>query len=173
MAAANSIFTKSSRRIFALALFIFGLDQFSKWLVLHLLEPGDEQIIINGFFKFVHLENTGAAWSRFTGYNNTLAVVAFVALVVLVVMCLKRQHTLANQIAYGLIIGGIAGNLADRLTRHAVVDFIYFYLQQRGGGEISFPAFNIADSAICTGVGLIFLMSWKTSTRRNSLTSGA
>src|SRR5438046_307015 len=105
MAAANSIFNKSSRRIFALALVIFALDQFSKWLVLHLLEPGDEQIVINGFFKFVHLENTGAAWSRFTGYNNALAVVAFIALIVLVVMCLKRHHPLASQIAYGLIIG--------------------------------------------------------------------
>ena len=71
-------------------------------------------------------------------------------------------HTLPGQIAFGLIFGGIAGNLTDRLLpgRHAVIDFIYFYLQQRGGGEIGFPAFNIADSAICTGVVLIFLVTW-------------
>ncbi|HSY09303.1 MAG TPA: signal peptidase II [Candidatus Dormibacteraeota bacterium] len=164
MAPVQSIFTKSNRRIAALALFIFALDQFSKWLVLNLLEPGDEKIIINGFFKFVHWGNTGAAWSLFRGNNGALALIALFALVALF---LTRHHfdshTLAGQIAFGLIFGGIAGNLTDRLlpSRHAVVDFIYFYLQQRGGNEIGFPAFNIADSAICTGVGLIFLITWK------------
>jgi len=49
-----------------------------------------------------------------------------------------------------------------------VVDFIYFYLQPRGGGEIGFPAFNIADSAICTGVALIFLLSWKNEQTPNA-----
>jgi signal peptidase II len=68
---------------------------------------------------------------------------------------------LIGQIAFGLIFGGIAGNLADRLIRHEVVDFIRFYLQQRGGDEIGFPAFNVADTAICTGVALIFLITWK------------
>src|SRR5277367_4279386 len=161
--AAPSIFNKANRRIAALALFILALDQFSKWLVLHLLETGDERIVIPGFFKFVHWGNTGAAWSLFRGNNSVLAFVAFVALLVLAVMFLTRHHTLASQIAFGLIVGGIAGNLTDRLlpSRHAVVDFIYFYLQQRGGNEIGFPAFNIADSAICTGVALIFLITWK------------
>jgi signal peptidase II len=163
MAAAQSIFQKSNRRIAALALFILALDQFTKWLVLQKLDIGDEKIVIPGFFKFVHWTNTGAAWSRFTGYNSALALVAFIALLALAVMFLTRHHTLASQIAFGLIVGGIAGNLTDRLlpSRHAVVDFIYFYLQQRGGNEIGFPAFNIADSAICTGVGLIFLITWK------------
>src|SRR5476649_2526128 len=164
MATAPSIFTKSSRRIAALALVIFALDQFSKWLVLHLLEPGDEQIVINGFFKFVHWGNTGAAWSLFRGNNGVLALIALFALVALFLTRHHfNSHTLTGQIAFGLIFGGIAGNLTDRLlpSRHAVVDFIYFYLQRRGGNEIGFPAFNIADSAICTGVALIFLMTWK------------
>jgi signal peptidase II len=162
MAAATTIFSKSNRRIAALALFIFALDQFSKWLVLNLLEPWEERIIIPGFFKFVHWGNTGAAWSLFRGNNGVLALIAIVALVALF---LSRHHfeshTLTGQIAFGLIFGGIAGNLADRIFRHAVVDFLYFYMQPRGGGEIGFPAFNIADSAICTGVGLIFLITWK------------
>ena len=165
MAAANSIFQKSNRRIAALALFILALDQFAKWIVLQTLpDIYDEKIIINGFFKFVHWGNTGAAWSLFNGNNGALALIALLALVALF---LSRHHfdshTLTGQIAFGLIFGGIAGNLTDRLlpSRHAVVDFIRFYLQQRDGGEIGFPAFNIADSAICTGVGLIFLITWK------------
>jgi signal peptidase II len=158
-----TVFHKSNRRIASLAFVILALDQFTKWLVLNTLDPGDEKVLINGFFKFVHWNNTGAAWSRFTGYNNTLALVAFVALLVLAVMFLTRHHTLASQIAFGLIVGGIAGNLTDRILpgRHAVVDFIYFYMQQRGGNEIGFPAFNVADTAICTGVGLIILINWK------------
>ena len=50
---------------------------------------------------------------------------------------------------------------AHEPSRHAVVDFLYFYLQPRGGTEMGFPAFNVADTAICTGVALIFLISWK------------
>jgi signal peptidase II len=164
MSAANPIFTKSNRRIAALALFVFALDQFSKWLVLSLLEPWEERIIIPGFFKFVHWGNTGAAWSLFRGNNGALALIALVALVALFFTRHHfNSHTLTGQIAFGLIFGGIAGNLTDRLLpgRHAVVDFIYFYLQQRGGNEIGFPAFNIADTAICSGVGLIFLITWK------------
>ena len=181
MATANTIFQKSNRGIAALALVVFTLDQFTKWLVLRHLDLGDERIVIPGFFKLVHWENTGAAWSCFSGNNATLALVAVLALVALY---LTRHHfsshTLGGQIAFGLIFGGIAGNLADRVlglvfggaavnltdrllpTRRAVVDFLYFYLQQRGGRVIDFPAFNVADTAICTGVGLIFLLTWKT-----------
>jgi signal peptidase II len=165
MAAANTIFQKSNRGIAALALVVFVLDQFTKWLVCHGLDLGDEKTVIPGFFKLVHWNNTGAAWSQFSGNNATLALVAAFALVALF---LTRHHfsshTLSGQIAFGLIFGGIAGNLTDRLlpSRQAVVDFLYFYLQQRGGGIIGFPAFNVADTAICTGVGLIFLITWKT-----------
>ena len=165
MSAAETIFPKANRRIAVLALVILALDQFAKWLVFRALPlRGDEHIIIPGFFKFVHWDNTGAAWSLFSGNNGTLIVVMLLAFVALF---LTRHHfdvdRLSGQIAFGLIFGGIAGNLTDRLlpTRHAVVDFIYFYLQQRGGGEVGFPAFNVADSAICTGVGLIFLITWR------------
>lgn len=162
---ASSIFQKSNRRIAAVAVIVFVLDQFTKWLVLNLLDAGQEKVIIPGFFKFVHWGNTGAAWSLFRGNNGALALIALMAFVAL---WLSRHHfnshTLPGQIAFGLIFGGIAGNLTDRLLpgRHAVIDFIYFYMQRRGGNEIGFPAFNIADTAICTGVGLIFLISWRT-----------
>jgi signal peptidase II len=165
MAAAQSIFSKSTRRIAALALIIFAFDQFTKWLVLHSIIEGDERTIIPGFFNLAHRANTGAAWSLFTGNNAVLAVIALVALIALF---LARHHfharRLTGQLALGLIFGGIIGNLTDRLLpgRHAVVDFLHFYLQRRGSYEpLDFPAFNVADSAICTGVALIFLINWK------------
>jgi signal peptidase II len=63
----------------------------------------------------------------------------------------------------GLIFGGICGNLFDRLlpSRRHVIDFLYFYVIRRDGDEAGFPAFNVADSAICIGVGLLFLLSWQ------------
>jgi signal peptidase II len=94
------------------------------------------------------------------GNNKLLAIVALVALVVLY---RSRHHfdahTTVGQLALGLIFGGIVGNLADRLHAGFVTDFLYFYVQRRGGPEMGFPAFNVADSAICVGVGLIFLLS--------------
>lgn len=155
---------KANRLIIGLALVVYLLDQFAKWLVLRTLPVGDERSVIDGFFKFVHWGNTGAAWSLFTGNNAVLATVGIFALFLLIFTRHHfHGHTLAGKVAFGLIFGGIAGNLTDRLLpdRHAVVDFLYFYLQPRGGGEIGFPAFNLADSAICTGVGLIFLLSWR------------
>ena len=153
-----------NRRIASMALGIYALDQLTKFLVLLWLGRGDERVIIDGFFKFVHWGNTGAAWSMFRGNNNLLAIVAFVALVVLF---LARNHfetrTLLGQLASGMILGGIAGNLTDRLlpSRRHVIDFIYFYVKRTGGEEVGFPAFNVADSGICVGVALIFWVTWR------------
>jgi signal peptidase II len=174
VSAANAIFQKSNRGIAALALVVLALDQFAKWLVLHHLDPGDEKTVIPGFFKLVHWGNTGAAWSLFSGNNAALALVGLFALVALYLTRHHfNSHTLSGQIAFGLIFGGIAGNLTDRLmpSRQAVVDFLYFYLQQRGGRIIDFPAFNVADTAICTGVGLIFIITWKTEHVAKQVTS--
>jgi signal peptidase II len=158
----NAIVGTPNRRIGLIGLCVIGLDQLTKGLVLHLLGYAQEKVVLDGFFKFVYWGNTGAAWSVLRGNNNVLALVALVALVVLF---FSRHHfnsrTLLGQTAFGLIFGGIVGNLIDRVCRGQVIDFLYFYLQVRGGREIGFPAFNVADSAICTGVGLVFLLTWK------------
>ncbi len=152
----------SNRRIAFIALAVVVLDQATKQIVLRFLSGGQEKVIIDGFFRFVYWGNTGAAWSLFRGRNALLALVAVVALVILF---LSRHHfdahTLLGQVALGLIFGGIIGNLVDRVTVKHVIDFIYFYLEQRGGKEIGFPAFNVADSSICTGVALIFIVTWR------------
>jgi signal peptidase II len=162
MKALTGLFVTPSRRIAAVALLVLALDQLTKQLVLKYLGYLQEKVVVAGFFKFVHWTNTGAAWSLFRGNNELLAIVALVALLVLF---LTRHHfdshTLPGQIALGLIFGGIVGNLIDRLRVGHVIDFIYFYVQPRSGNEIGFPAFNVADSAICIGVSLIFLMTWR------------
>jgi signal peptidase II len=151
------------RRILSISLLVIGLDQLTKQLVVRFLHSQQERVVVDGFFKFVHWANTGAAWSLFRGNNGLLAIVALVAMVVLY---FSRHHfylhTWLGQVAFGLISGGIVGNLIDRLRVKHVIDFLYFYVQQRDGTEIGFPAFNVADSAICTGVALVFLITWKT-----------
>jgi signal peptidase II len=151
-----------NRRLLALALVVLVLDQVAKLVVLRFLGPTQERVVVAGFFKFVHWENSGAACSLFHDRNGLLAVVSFLALIGLFVW--RRHfyiHLPLGQISLGLIFGGIAGNLFDRLHYHQVVDFLRFYVDRRSGQEIGFPAFNIADSAICLGVGLLILVSWQ------------
>ncbi|HEY3915866.1 MAG TPA: signal peptidase II [Verrucomicrobiae bacterium] len=149
------------RRLGVIALCVFALDQATKLLVLRYLGPTDERVVIDGFFKFVRWGNTGAAWSFFHNQNAMLAIVSILALLGLF---LWRRHFHLNiglgQLALGLIFGGICGNLFDRLFRDEVIDFLRFYLYRRSGEQIGFPAFNVADSAICVGVGLLILTSW-------------
>ncbi|MCU0771882.1 MAG: signal peptidase II [Verrucomicrobia bacterium] len=158
------VWGSANRRIAMFALAIYALDQAAKWLVLNRLPEGGEHVVIEGFFRLVHWGNTGAAWSLLRGNNDLLAIIALVALLVLF---LSRHHfesrTLAGQVAFGMIFGGIVGNLTDRLlpSRRHVIDFLYFYVHRPDGSEIGFPAFNVADSAICMGVALVFWITWQ------------
>lgn len=143
------------------------LDQLSKALILRILSYPDERVILSGFFKIVHWRNTGSAFSMFQQQNGWLALISIAAITILY---LTRHHfdshTLPGQVALGLIFGGIVGNLIDRVFRQHVIDFIYFYLIRRDGSELGFPAFNIADSAICVGVGLLFFLAWTSPTEK-------
>jgi len=149
---------KANWRIAGVALFIFFLDQLTKSAIVKHLGYESERIIVPGFFKLVLWGNTGAAWSSFQGRNAILAAVAIAALVILFLLkdhC--TQYGLAGRLSLALLFGGIPGNLADRLLRHHVIDFLYFYIVRRDGSELGFPAFNVADSAISIGVALLLL----------------
>ena len=151
-------------RIALLAATIFGFDQITKVAVLNFLPvPYHSEIhVLPGFFRLVHWHNTGAAWSMFHDNNVTLAIVSAVALVVLILVRSKfGANTPLGSMARGLGFGGIAGNLLDRIVHHHVIDFLFFHLITRSGVQHDFPAFNVADSAICIGVGLLFILSWR------------
>lgn len=154
------------RRIWLVALGLYLLDQATKAMVLSWLQYAQERVVIEGFFKLVHWGNTGAAWSLFRGNNDLLAMVALLALVVL---WLYRHHfeleSALGQVAFGAVLGGIAGNLTDRVRIGHVVDFLYFHVVRADGSELGFPAFNVADSAICMGVAVVFWLSWRAGAR--------
>lgn len=152
----------ADKRIFLVGLITLLADQVTKQIVVSTLRQGDEYVVLDGFFRFVHWGNTGAAWSLFRDNNHALTIVAIVAVIVLFML---RRHfgaeTPIGQFALGLMFGGIVGNIIDRLRFDHVVDFLYFYVYRRSGSEVGFPAFNVADSGICVGVGLLFVLSWQ------------
>jgi signal peptidase II len=161
---------KYGQRVALIAAVIVAIDQITKWQVERSMPLQTERVIVEGFFKLVHWGNTGAAWSMFRDQNGLLAIVSCIALLALF---LTRKHFYfpgaAGYWALGAMYGGIVGNLIDRLSHSGhVTDFIYFYIQQKGGREIGFPAFNVADMAICTGVGLLFLLSWQAEAKRHA-----
>lgn len=145
------------RVLLGIALAVILLDQISKLLIIHRLPlgsygPGHDIVIIPGFFHLVHVGNTGAAWSLLAGKSLWLAVAAIATLCAIFVWrrALGLRHRTA-QIAFGLLCGGIIGNLVDRLQHGHVVDFLDFHF-----GSYVYPTFNIADSCICIGVALYF-----------------
>jgi signal peptidase II len=104
--------------------------------------------IIPGFFYIAHVGNRGAAWGLFAGYGFWLGLLAIGALVAIYYfrneLALRRLYM---QVAFGLLCGGILGNLVDRMLRGHVVDFLDFHLP-----GYRWPAFNLADSGICIGI---------------------
>jgi signal peptidase II len=150
------------RWLLVLALGVFVLDQVTKFLIVVNLPTGTygpphHIEIIRGFFNLVHVGNTGAAWSLFTGKSTTLAVLALTTLVA--IFFWRRSlglRLLPVQISFGLLCGGIVGNLLDRLVYGHVIDFLDFHF-----GSYVFPTFNVADSGICVGVGIYLLYSFQ------------
>lgn len=136
----------------------FGIalaDQFTKYQICLRFFPGESQPIVPDWFNLVHVRNTGAAWGMLGDKNVWLAAFSVIVLVVLTVFrrAFLSSSTL-HRVILGLITGGIVGNLFDRLRFGYVVDFLDFCWRSH-----HFPAFNIADAAICTGAGLYVLSS--------------
>lgn len=157
-----------TRRIAWVGAAVFLLDQATKFAVERTIPYGFDRVVIDGFFNLVHWGNTGSAWSMFRNNNYPLAAVSGTAMVMLWVFRSKFEaERRGGQFALGFLFGGIVGNLLDRLlpSRRHVVDFLYFHVYPRGGGELGFPAFNVADSAICAGVGLLLWLSWSPAPR--------
>ena len=131
-------------------------DQVIKLLVRDRFYPGETLPVVPGLFHLTYVRNTGAAWGMFGGLNGWLALLSVVMLLLIVVF--RRSllsDALSHRLALGLMIGGIAGNLLDRMRLCYVVDFMDFFWRGH-----HFPAFNVADAAICTGVGLYVATSF-------------
>jgi len=138
---------------YAIALAGLILDQWTKHFFLSEYEMGETRTVIPGFFNFHLTTNTGAAFSLFRDHPQWLTLFSIVVFGLMVVF---RDHLFTRrgieQTAFGLIAGGVIGNLMDRMRHGHVIDFIHWHV-----GEYDWPVFNIADSCICIGVGLYML----------------
>src|SRR5271156_5653850 len=149
----------SARAIYLLiALVVVLLDHWTKHLVAQRIRLYAHIQVIPGFFRLTHTENTGAAFSLFADSPapwKTALLIAFsmIALIVVSALLWKNHHThIATGVGLSLIMGGALGNLWDRLARGRVVDFLLVYVKQ-----YQWPVFNLADSAIVVGAGLLIL----------------
>jgi signal peptidase II len=141
---------------FGLGLAILALDQATKWAILRHWPLGLQRPIIPGFFSLVHCRNPGAAWSLFADYTEVLAVLSAVVLIALVAWFDRLVEGYPERaLALGIVFGGIAGNLIDRVAYGEVIDFLLFYWR-----SFQWPVFNIADSAISCGVTVFVISSF-------------
>ncbi|NTW71534.1 MAG: signal peptidase II [Eubacteriaceae bacterium] len=140
---------------YIIIIFAVILDQITKYLAVAKLKTIDTFPLIDGIFHFTYAENTGAAFSIFTGMQPFLKIVtsAFTAAlaVYLYLLLKKQQRTSLTTISLAFIIGGAIGNLIDRFRFDYVIDFLDFRL-------INFAVFNIADSFIVVGSILLILI---------------
>ena len=133
-----------------------ALDLASKLLVLHYLPLGGQVPVIPGFFNLVHVHNTGAAFGLLANWGVAFARLFFVgttALVLAVVGYLwwrLPEDRWQAALGYSLIMVGALGNLVDRVRLGEVVDFLDVYW-----GRYHWPAFNVADSLVCLGAGVL------------------
>lgn len=132
--------------IYNIALLIFIVDRFLKFLVSINLDIG-EVIPVLSFFQITHLRNTGMAFGLFAGNNNILIIINILVVIALVLFvkfnCRAEKYIV---LAYGLILGGAASNLWDRCFYGGVIDYIDFKI---------WPVFNIADTSITIAAFLI------------------
>jgi signal peptidase II len=152
--------TKNSARMMYLliALIVVVLDRWTKHLVAQRISLYSHIQVIPGFFRLTHTENTGAAFSLFadsSGPWKTMLLIGFsvIALAVVSYLLWKNNHAhMVTGIGLSLIMGGALGNLWDRVARGRVVDFLLFYVKR-----YQWPVFNLADSAIVVGAGLLVI----------------
>ncbi len=147
------------RKWLSISAVVVALDLYTKHLIQRAFEYG-EHLTITSFFDLVRYHNEGAAFSFLAdagGWQKWFfSGISVVAVLVITYLLKKHQHQKLFCLGLALILGGAIGNLYDRLTLGYVVDFLSFHVN-----GWFWPAFNVADSAICVGVALLLIDSFK------------
>lgn len=154
----------SHATIYGIALVTLLLDQLSKWYLLFVVGmPSRPPIVVNEYFSLVMVWNKGVSFGIFNHPERSmpwvLVAVALVISAVLLRMALKTTLRW-ERVGYAMVMGGALGNVVDRVRFGAVADFFYAHI-----GDLGWPAFNVADAAICVGVGVLLIMLMRQPSR--------
>lgn len=139
------------KKICLLTLLILLIDQIGKYLITSHLALSETLVLIPNFFYLTYVKNTGGAWSILdTAPYLLIGLSVFFLIGMSYYLYQRKEFTLLQVIYFGLIIGGVLGNLLDRVLVEGVVDYLGFQF-----GSYHYPIFNFADIAIVVGIFLI------------------
>lgn len=157
---------KNRQYIYQITSIVLIIDQIVKLLINNKMALYQQIKIIPKFFTIYYVKNTGAAFSILEDSTILLTIISVIFIVILDRMIKKEKtFTKLSAISLGMIMGGIFGNLIDRIIHHAVIDYLSFQIF-----KYEFPVFNIADIGITVGVGLLIIsmiLERKQDVRRN------
>lgn len=145
-------------RYLLLSLFVLVVDQWSKWMIELHLDHHTSQTVIPDLLNFTHVQNTGVAFGLFAAKGSFSGTMALTALGLAALgfvgyyFWLVPRHDRTLLVSLALVIGGAIGNLLDRVMHGGVTDFIDVYF-----GSYHWHTFNVADTAISVGIGLMIL----------------
>jgi signal peptidase II len=145
-----------NKKIFKVAVFSLLFDQITKILISIFLNVNEKVVVIKNFLWAYYVENDGAAWSILSNKQNLLILLSIIALVIIYRYMYNFKKNKRNNLAFGFIIGGIFGNLIDRIFLGYVRDFISIKVI-----DYYYPVFNFADSFIVIGVLLLIIAIFK------------
>lgn len=141
------------KKIIIISFFCMLLDQISKVIITNFLDVNSSIDIINNFFNLTLVHNDGAAWSILSGNRLLLIFISLIALVLIYYIFIKNKNLKKlDIITYGMLIGGIIGNLFDRVFYGYVIDFLDFKIF-----NYNYPVFNIADCFIVISAILLIV----------------
>lgn len=142
------------KRIFSISIICLIMDQLFKYIVVSTIELYHGITIIPNFFSIFHIRNTGAAWSILEGNRILLILLSIFALLVIYIFFIrKKELDKFEMVCYGILVGGILGNLWDRIIFGYVVDYLKFDIF-----NYHFPIFNFADICIVISVIIMFIL---------------
>ncbi|MCI8461004.1 MAG: signal peptidase II [Bacilli bacterium] len=148
---------KNRQEIYKITCIVLMLDQIMKIIVNHTMKLHQEIKIIPNFFSLYHVRNTGAAFSILEN-NTTFLIILTVILIIVIDRLIRKENNFSKLsiLSLGLVLGGMFGNLIDRIIHKGVIDYLSFTIF-----KYDFPVFNLADIGITVGVFLLLISTLK------------
>ena len=141
------------KKIWLISILCLLFDQIIKLSINYFMSVGDSIKIIDNFFSLTYVTNDGSAWNILSGYRWLIIIITIVVLNLIYILFIKdKELRKQDTIVYGVLIGGIMGNLIDRIVYGSVIDYLDFNIF-----GYDFPIFNLADTLICISVFFLII----------------